>query len=92
MPLRIRQTIVSQLLQRGHIDSAAVGRPGRLTGVIVQDEENVRSRGLGCLWWSVRSPVFFGIADVKLDDSLKRFYRHFQFHLFYSFPGPGFYG
>ena len=75
MPLRIHQAIVGKFLQRGHVDPATEWRPGRLSRVVIQDEQNVGS-SIRRLGGKVRRPVFFGITDIKLDDALERLCWH----------------
>ena len=70
MPLRIRQAVSGELVERRHVDPAAVRRPGREAGVVVQDEEEIRRPVRGLLR-RVRPPVRFGVADVELDLALE---------------------
>src|SRR5262249_50234715 len=49
MPLRIPQAIVSEPLQRRHIDLSAERRPARQSCIVEQDNEHV-----WCSFWSLR--------------------------------------
>ena len=68
--LRVGQAVLRQLVERRHVDPAAVGRPRRQAGIIVEDEQDVRC-ALGCFLRRERPPVGFGIADIELDGALE---------------------
>jgi hypothetical protein len=66
VPLAVGEAVVGQPLHGRHVDAAAVRRPCRLAGIVVQDDEHVRCifRRLGI---EKRIPVRFGFADIEID-------------------------
>lgn len=70
MPLRVGESAPGQPIQRRHVDTAAVGGPGSETGVVVEDEHYVWC-ACGRFLRGERSPVWFGVADIELDGTLK---------------------
>ena len=66
VPLRIRQPARSQPVQRGHADAPAVGDHAAQTGVVVEDDEDIR-RVLRGFLVEKGVPVGRGVADVEFD-------------------------
>ena len=66
MPLRIRQSILRESIQRRHLDASAVRGPRRLSRVVVQNDEHVGCVVRGFLV-EKRFPVRFGVADIEED-------------------------
>jgi hypothetical protein len=70
MPIGVGQPVGGEAVQRRHADAAAVGRPGRLARVVVQDEQDIGG-AFRRLWGNEGLPVRLGIADVELDLALE---------------------
>ena len=70
VPLRVGQAVLRQSSQRRHVDPAAIRRPGRDSGVVVENEQDVRC-ALGRLLRRERPPVRNRVADVELDGALE---------------------
>ena len=71
VPLRVRQPVVGELLERRHVDASAEWRPGREPGVVVENDQDIR-RAFGRTRQFVGRPVGLGITNVELDDSFER--------------------
>ena len=70
MPVGVDQPVRGETVQCRHFQATAVGRPGCLTRVVVQNEENIGG-SFGRLWGSEGRPVRLGIADVQLNLALE---------------------
>jgi hypothetical protein len=68
VPLGVGEAVVGQPLEGRHLDPAAIGRPGRAAGVVIEDDQHVGG-ALGRPVGEEGVPVGGGVPDVELDGS-----------------------